>query len=66
MALAAALASLKLGYFYPIPNLANPEEGLDLWLTTKGEKLDYIENILLNTFAFGGINVCLVISQLHR
>ncbi len=63
MALAAALTSLKSGYFYPIPNLTNPEEGLNLRLTTKGKKLDHIENILLNTFAFGGINVCLVISQ---
>ena len=64
MALVAALGSLKLGYFYPIPNLANLEEGLDLRIVTTGQTLPSVETILLNTFAFGGINVCLVISKL--
>ncbi|MBN1995565.1 MAG: beta-ketoacyl-[acyl-carrier-protein] synthase family protein [Anaerolineae bacterium] len=64
MALAAALGALESGYFYPIPNLVNLEEGLDLCITTTGQQLISVDNILLNTFAFGGINVCLVISKI--
>jgi 3-oxoacyl-[acyl-carrier-protein] synthase II len=64
MALTAALGTLKSGYFYPIPNLVNLEEGMDLQITTKGRPLNPVDNILLNAFAFGGINVCLVISKI--
>jgi 3-oxoacyl-(acyl-carrier-protein) synthase len=64
MALAAALGTLESGFFYPIPNLVNLEEGLDLRVTTTGQQLTSVDNILLNTFAFGGINVCLVISKI--
>jgi 3-oxoacyl-[acyl-carrier-protein] synthase II len=63
MALAAALGTLKRGDFYPIPNLANLEEGMELLITLTGKKLTGIEHILINTFAFGGINVCLIISK---
>jgi 3-oxoacyl-[acyl-carrier-protein] synthase-1 len=65
MALVAALNTLESGNFYPIPNLANLEEGMDLLITTAGQKLAGVDNILLNTFAFGGINACLIVSKLR-
>ena len=64
MALTAALGTLKSRYFYPIPNLVDLEEGMDLQITTQGRQLNPVDNILLNAFAFGGINVCLVISKI--
>ncbi len=66
MSLAAALGSLQHGYFYPIPNLQNLEDGMDLLITTGGQKLPLADNILINTFAFGGINVCLVVSKITK
>jgi 3-oxoacyl-(acyl-carrier-protein) synthase len=63
MSLAAGLGSLKWGYVYPIPNLANLDENVDLLILTKGKKSGSVEHILINTFAFGGINVCLIISR---
>jgi 3-oxoacyl-(acyl-carrier-protein) synthase len=66
MALVAALDTLESGNFYPIPNLANLEEGMDLLITTEGQKLAAVDNILLNTFAFGGINACLIVSKLKN
>ena len=63
MSLAAALGSFSDGYIYPVPNLEKLEEGIDLNILTAGEKRPNIENILINTFAFGGINVSLVLSK---
>ncbi len=65
MALVAALGSLQSGYVYPIPNLNQLEEGMELRIKTTGETVESINHILINTFAFGGINVCLVISKLR-
>jgi 3-oxoacyl-[acyl-carrier-protein] synthase II len=64
MALVAALKSLKSGYFYPIPNLETLEDGMDLLITTTGKILAPSNHILINTFAFGGINVGMIISAL--
>lgn len=63
MSLVAALGSLADGYVYPVPNLQSLEEGIDLNIFTAGERRPTIENILINTFAFGGINVSLVLSK---
>ncbi|MEM7345203.1 MAG: beta-ketoacyl synthase N-terminal-like domain-containing protein [Chloroflexota bacterium] len=63
MALVAALGSLETGYFYPIPNLTHLEEGLDIRVTTEGQIVENIQHILINTFAFGGINVSAIISK---
>ncbi len=65
MALVAALGTLQSGYFYPIPNLKEMEAGMDLRITTTGEIVEPVDHILINTFAFGGINVSLVISNLR-
>ena len=63
MSVAAALGSLSDGYIYPVPNLEELEDGIDLNIGTVGEKRPSIKNILINTFAFGGINVSLVLSK---
>ncbi len=63
MALVAALGTLQSGNFYPIPNLNHLEEDMDLLITTTGQTLPNVNHILINTFAFGGINVCLVVSK---
>lgn len=64
MSLAAALGSLSNGYVYPIPNLHHLEEGMELNFSTVGRIKKEVNNILINTFAFGGINVSLVLSRL--
>jgi 3-oxoacyl-[acyl-carrier-protein] synthase II len=64
MSLAAAVGTLKSGNFYPIPNLVHLEEGLDLLISTEGKKISNVDNILINTFAFGGTNACLIISRI--
>ncbi|MCB0194969.1 MAG: beta-ketoacyl-[acyl-carrier-protein] synthase family protein [Anaerolineae bacterium] len=66
MSLVAALGTLKSGYFYPIPNLNRLEEGVDLFITKTGQTLSDVHHILINTFAFGGINVCLVVSTFRE
>ena len=63
MSLIAALGSFQSGYVYPIPNLAQMEEGIDLYITTAGQTMADINHILLNAFAFGGTNVCLLLSK---
>ncbi len=65
MALVAALSTLESGYFYPIPSLHQPEKGIELLTTPQGQIIDSIDHILINTFAFGGINVSLIISNLQ-
>ena len=62
MSLMAALGSLQNGAFYPIPNLDAVDETLDICTTTEGKTLEGVDHILLNAFAFGGVNVCLVVS----
>ncbi|MFK7802512.1 MAG: beta-ketoacyl synthase [Anaerolineae bacterium] len=66
MSIAAALGSLSDGYVYPVPNLEELEAGIDLKILTAGEKRSNIKNILINTFAFGGINVSLVLGSLQK
>ncbi|MEM8860994.1 MAG: beta-ketoacyl-[acyl-carrier-protein] synthase family protein [Chloroflexota bacterium] len=66
MSLAAAIGSLSEGYIYPMPNLVELEDDMDLNILTKGEKRPDIQNILINTFAFGGINVSLVLSKFEQ
>ena len=63
MSLVAALGSLQSGYFYPIPNLNQLDDGVDLRITTEGQMLPGVNHILLNAFAFGGTNVSLVVSN---
>lgn len=63
MSLAAALGSLAHGFVYPIPNLNQLEEHMALDVSTVGRVRPEIKNILINTFAFGGINVCLILSK---
>jgi len=40
MALVAALGTLKRGDFYPIPQFSYLEEGMELLITTTGQKID--------------------------
>ncbi|MFT5193816.1 MAG: 3-oxoacyl-(acyl-carrier-protein) synthase [Candidatus Promineifilaceae bacterium] len=63
MSVIAALGSLGSGFVYPVPNLEELEAGMDLRVLTAGEKRSTIKNILINTFAFGGINVSLILSK---
>ena len=63
MSLAAALGSLEHGYVYPIPNLHQLDEKMSLNVSKLGKKQPDVKNILINTFAFGGINVCLILSE---
>lgn len=63
MSLAAALGSLEHGYLYPLPNLRQLEEGIEIDVATHGRLRDQIDNIMINTFAFGGINVCAIVSK---
>ena len=63
MSLAAAIGSLEHGYAYPIPNLHQLDEKMSLNVSKSGKKQRDIKNILINTFAFGGINVCLILSK---
>ncbi len=63
MALVAALGTFQSNYFYPIPNLESLEAGMELRFTTMGQIIDPVAHSLINTFAFGGINVCLIISN---
>jgi len=64
MSLVAALETLRVGNFYPIPNLVHLEDGINLLITKTGQTLPHVQHVLINTFAFGGINVCLIISNL--
>ena len=62
MSLAAALGSLEHGYLYPLPNLRQLEAEMALDVATHGRQREPVEHILINTFAFGGINVCAILS----
>jgi len=61
--LLAAIGSLRHGYVYPVPNHREFDPGVDLRIRTRGERGDPCRNVLVNSFAFGGINNCLVVSR---
>ncbi|MBP7961221.1 MAG: beta-ketoacyl-[acyl-carrier-protein] synthase family protein [Caldilineaceae bacterium] len=63
MAVAAGLGSLAEGWVYPVPNLGELDQGMDLQIARTGEIRPDLEHIMVNTFAFGGINVSLVFSR---
>jgi 3-oxoacyl-(acyl-carrier-protein) synthase len=63
LAVAAGLGSLAEGLVYPVPNLGELDEGMALQIARAGEIRPDLKHILVNTFAFGGINVSLVISR---
>lgn len=63
LAVAAGLGSLAEGLVYPVPNLRELDEGMDLKIVRTGEIHLDLRHIMVNTFAFGGINVSLVISK---
>ncbi len=64
LALAAALGTFQDGYIYPIPNLTQLDEGMRLRVSQTGQLDPTIDHILINTFAFGGINNCLIVSKI--
>lgn len=63
LAVAAGLGSLLEGLVYPVPNLAQLDPGMELQIARSGLKRPDIQHLLVNTFAFGGINVSLVLSR---
>jgi 3-oxoacyl-(acyl-carrier-protein) synthase len=61
--LAAALGSVRRGDVYPVPNFTAADDGVALNVGTEGRRLEDVEHVLVNTFAFGGINTCLIVSR---
>jgi 3-oxoacyl-(acyl-carrier-protein) synthase len=63
MSIAAALGSIANGFVYPVPGFEEPDDGIDLRISAEGLTDDSIRNVLINCFAFGGANACLVLSK---
>ncbi len=61
--LLAAIGSLVHGYFYPLPNHQAFDPGVRLNIAKHGERIEGCETVLINSFAFGGINSCLLVSR---
>jgi len=61
--LLAAIGSLLNGYVYPVPNHRKFDPGVRLNIAQRGEYSRHCETILVNSFAFGGINCCLLVSR---
>lgn len=61
--LLAAIGSLTHGYAYPVPNHRRFDPGVALQIANRGERGVPCRNVLVNSFAFGGINNCLVVSR---
>lgn len=59
----AAIGSLHHGYFYPVPNLGQLDDGVTLNIVTRGERVPPPQHVLVNSFAFGGVNSCLIVSN---
>lgn len=61
----AAIGSLHHGFFYPVPNLGRCDDGVRLNIVTTGERVTPPDHVLVNSFAFGGVNSCLAVSRLQ-
>jgi 3-oxoacyl-[acyl-carrier-protein] synthase II len=62
-ALAAAVETFRTGYVYPQPNFISSDETISPCISHQGYKKDIINTILLNAFAFGGINASMIVSR---
>ena len=62
MNLAAALGSINHGYVYPVPGFREPDDGASPRIISAGFACEPVSRVLINSFAFGGANVCMVVS----
>ena len=67
LAVAAALGSIQCGNVYPIPNYEALEHDSNGKPMPRIENIGQIDksitNVVVNAFAFGGTNVCLLVSR---